>query len=313
MIHTLALLIAAASSAPPAPACNAAAAFTGTICAPAGPGKHPAIVLLGGSEGGDMMSHAAPTFAQHGYLAASVAYFGLPGLPQTLEDVPVETIGKAIQAVAARADVDPNRIAIMGISKGGELALLTASLYPQIHAVIAGVPSPFAWEGIAQGAGPPESSWTYNGKPLPYVAYGTAMGQQFSNAFTAHAPLDLRKGYDGAMQENAAQIAPAMFKLEQIKGPVLLVAAGDDQIWDSVRQSQMALQYLQAHHHAYADKMIQYPQAGHIFLFATPQRPMTSTPLGPLTMLLGGTAQANVQAAAKAWPEIFTFLGSALK
>lgn len=313
MIHTLALLLAAASPSPAPAPCGAAASFTGTICAPAAPGKHPAIVLLGGSEGGDMMSHVAPTFAQRGYVAASVAYFGAPGLPKTLENIPVETVGKAIQAIAARPDVDPDRIAIMGISKGGELALLTASLYPQIHAVIAGVPSPFAWQGIAQGYAPPQSSWTYNGKPLPYVAYGTAMGQQFSNAFTTHAALDLRKGYDGAMQENAAQVAPATFKLENIKGPVLFVAAGDDQIWNSVALSQMGLQYLREHHHAFADRMIQYPQAGHIFLFASADRPLTTAPMGPFTLMLGGSAQANVQAAAQAWPKIFTFLEQALK
>ncbi|HZZ64605.1 MAG TPA: acyl-CoA thioester hydrolase/BAAT C-terminal domain-containing protein [Candidatus Baltobacteraceae bacterium] len=313
MLHTIALLLAAASSAPAVPQCSAATQFTGTICTPATPGRHPAIILLGGSEGGDMMSHAAPQFSQRGYVAVSVAYFGAPGLPQTLENIPVETIGNAISVITSRQDVDPNRIAIMGLSKGGELALLAASIYPQIHAVVADVPSPFAWQGIAQGYGAPASSWTYNGKPLPYVAYAPAMGQVFANAFTTHAPLDLRKGYDASMQENRAQIAGAMFHLENIKGPVLFVGAGDDQIWNSVALSEIGLTYLHQHAHAYADALLQYPQAGHIFLFSTPNRPMTSAPMGPMTLSLGGTPKANVNASAQAWPKIFTFISEALK
>lgn len=148
MLATLALLIAANATADPA--CTKAVAFTGTICAPATPGKHPAILLLGGSEGGDSMSLAASAFAKKGYVAASVAYFGSPGLHSTLENIPAETVGKALDVIAKRSDVDPTRIAIMGISKGAELALLAASTYPQFRAVIADVPSPFAWQGIAQ-------------------------------------------------------------------------------------------------------------------------------------------------------------------
>lgn len=293
-------------------ACLAAAQFIGHVCTPGGAGKHPAIVLLGGSEGGDRMQFVAPRFAKAGYVAASVAYFGAPGLPSSLENIPVETVGNALNAIAARPDVDANRIAIMGYSKGGEFALLVASLYPQIHAAIAAVPSPFAWQGIAQGYGAPQSSWTYHGKPLPYVAYGTAMMQIFGPASAGKA-LRLRPGYEGSLQENAAQIPAAMFHLENIDGPVRFVSAGDDGIWNSTKQSQMGLQYLQQHKHRFADAIDDYPGAGHLFLFATPSRPMTSAPLGTMTLDLGGSAAANVAAGAQEWPKLIVFLAQALK
>lgn len=315
MLATLALIIAANTT--PAPAlpsnCKKATAFTGTICTPQTAGKHPAILLLGGSEGGDMMSRAAPGFAAKGYVAASVAYFGLPGLPRTLEDIPVETVGKALDDIAKRGDVDPSRIAIMGISKGGEFALLAASTYAQIHAVVAAVPSPFAWQGIAQGPSAPESSWTIGGKAVPYVAYSSTMGQIFMTAFTQHKALDLRPGYAASMQENKAQIAPAMFKLENIRGPVMMLGADEDQIWDSDAQSQIGMLYLAQHHHPYADVFLHYAGAGHIFLFSSPDRPMTQASMGPIALLLGGTAQANAAAAAQAWPRIYAFLDSALQ
>lgn len=312
MMNALALLVAVATSHPTASPCNASFAFTGTICTPATTGRHPAIVLLGGSEGGDVMSRAAPEFAAHGYVAASVAYFGAPGLPQTLENIPVETVGNAVQAIASRPDVDPERIAIMGASKGGELALLVASLYPQIHAVVAVVPSPFAWQGIAHALGAPTSSWTYESKPLPYVAYSAEMGQLFGAAFTTHAPLDLRKGYEASMRRNGSQVAPAMFRLENIKGPILFIAADDDQIWNSVAQSHMALTYLHEHNHPYADRLIQYPNAGHAFLYSSAKRPLLTAPMGPFTLMLGGTPSGNTKAATDAWPKILSFLSTAL-
>lgn len=313
MFATIALLVAAASPLPAAPACANVKTFAGTICAPAAPGKHPAILLLGGSEGGDSMSPAAQQFAQRGYVAASVAYFKMPGLPQTLQNVPVEIVGKALDEVSKRPDVDPERIAVMGISKGGELALLAASTYPQFHAVVAGVPSPFAWQGIAEGPGPATSSWSIGGKPVAYVPYSSAMGSVFQNAFVNRTPLHLRKGYDGSMQDNKADIPDAMFHLENIRGPVLMLAAQDDGIWDSVAQCELGMQYLRDRHHAYADRYLQYAGAGHIFLFATPDRPMTQAPLGTLTLMLGGTPQANVAAAKQAWPQVYAFLQMALQ
>lgn len=313
MLATIGLLFAAATVSPANVSCAAAQAFTGTVCAPSSPGKHPAILLLGGSEGGNSMAPIAKRFAGFGYVAASVAYFGAPGLPKTLENIPVETVGAALNDVAKRADVDRDKIAILGGSKGGELALLAASTYPQIHAVIADVPSPFAWEGIAAGPGAPESSWTIGGKPVPYVPYSSAMGEQFMNAYTMHQPLDLRKGYDAAMTDNKADIAPAMFQLQNIHGPVLLLAGDDDQIWNSDAQCAMALAYLQQHHHAYADKYVHYAGAGHMFLFARPGHASTQAALGPMTLLLGGSDQANLTAANAAWPLIGQFLQQSLR
>lgn len=313
MFATIGFLLAAASAPAAGVACAAATAFTGTICTPASPGKHPAILLLGGSEGGNSMAPVAKRFAGYGYVAASVAYFGAPGLPKTLENIPVETIGAALQDVAKRPDVDAGKIAILGGSKGGELALLAASTYPQIHAVVADVPSPFAWEGIAAGPGAPESSWTIGGKPVPYVPYTSTMGAQFMNAYTMHQPLDLRKGYDAAMNDNKADIAPAMFPLQNIRGPVLMLAGDDDQIWDSDAQCALALAYLQQHHHAYADKYVHYAGAGHLFLFARPGHASTQAALGPMTLLLGGSEQANVAAANAAWPLIGQFLQQSLR
>jgi dienelactone hydrolase len=309
------LILAAVAAATPSPApCTPATAFVGTICAPVTAGKHPAIVLLAGSGGGDTMQATAARFAGFGYVAVSVAYFNAPGLPKALTEIPVETVGKALDDLAKRPDVDANRIGIMGVSKGGEFALLAASTYPVIHAVVADVPSPFAWEGIAQQSMPSASSWSLAGQAVPYVPYASSMAEQFSDAFTNHQPLDLRKGYDAAMAAHKDAIPQAMFHLEKIDGPVLFLGADDDQIWDSDAQSQIGMTYLKEHNHPYADAYVHYPSAGHMFLFATPQNPLLSAPAGPgMTLLVGGTADGNLAAGAKGWEAIARFFASALR
>ena len=295
-----------------APSCAKAVAFVGTICTPAIGGRRPAIVLLGGSEGGDSTAPLAREFAEHGSVAASVAYFGAPGLPPALAEIPVETITRAIDDLVRRDDVDPARLSIFGISKGGELALLTASGDARISKVVAVVPSPYAWQDVPRGASDPAvSSWTRHGKQLPYVPYTEAIGRAYVEALRRRIPLALRGGYVDASKDTGA-VDRAMFPLERIAGPVLFVAAGDDQIWDSAAQSARGLACLSAHHHPYRDAIVEEPHAGHLFLLATPERPFTDAPFRDgLRLALGGTAEANVVAAGDAWPKIAAFLESA--
>lgn len=70
------------------------------------------------------------------------------------------------------------------------------------------------------------------------------MGQAFGTAFMERKPLDLRPGYEASMKVNAAQLPAAMFHLENIHGPVMMIAAGKDRIWNSAEQSKIGMEYL---------------------------------------------------------------------
>lgn len=320
-LNILAACIASAAPLPaptrlPAGCSNVRAPFIGTICAPSNPGRHPAMLLLGGSEGGNStMPSIAPLFAAHGYVAVTVAYFGLPGLPKHLVSVPVETIGRALRAVAARKDVNPKEIGILGGSKGGEFALLAASTYPQIRAVVADVPSPVAFMGLGANDIPAGCSWSYRGKALPCVPVSQSASSAIGMQFEHGGPIQLRVLYDLSLDADPAQVRASFFPLQRIHGPVLCLAAADDQMWDSPRQCAMAMRYLKAHHHAYADRSIVYPNAGHTFLWAMhgPQSAMTSYRIGGGTVMeLGGTRAGDVAASTRAWKTIWTFLAHAL-
>ena len=314
LMATVPVLVAQAATS--APKCTKMTTpFVGTLCSPTDGKRHPAMILLGGSEGGDSMAKIATLFARHGYVAASVAYFGLPGLPKYLVDVPVETIGHAITALQARHDVLGNRLGIMGGSKGGEFSLLAASTYPQIHATIALVPSPVGFMGLGQYNMPTECSWSKNGKSLPCVSASdsgkAAIGQEFSGV----NPVSLKPLYDLSLDANASETAAAFFPLQNIHGPVFCMAAASDAMWNSPRQCTMTMKYLSAHHHAYADQQIVYPNAGHVFLFSPwmPVKDVLAVPIpGTPGLAFGGTLKGDFAASKAGWKDIWKFLGVAL-
>ncbi|MGZ7134905.1 MAG: acyl-CoA thioesterase/BAAT N-terminal domain-containing protein, partial [Methanobacterium sp.] len=102
----------------------------------------PAVLIVSGSEGGiSTPDIIAGVLASHGYAALALAYFDMPGLSPILEEIPIEYVEKAIKWLKKHQTVDNERLAMMGTSKGAELTLLSASMFPDIKAVIAASPS----------------------------------------------------------------------------------------------------------------------------------------------------------------------------
>ncbi len=139
--------------------------LVGKLFIPPGADRLPALILLGGSGGGLDWEKAA-LLSSHGYVTLALAYFGIPPLPRTLRNLPLEYFATAIRWLSCLPQVDGNRLAVMGSSKGGELALLLAATFPEIRAVIGIVPTGVLWQGFGKG---PAASWTHGGRPLPYA------------------------------------------------------------------------------------------------------------------------------------------------
>jgi Acyl-CoA thioester hydrolase/BAAT N-terminal region/BAAT / Acyl-CoA thioester hydrolase C terminal len=104
--------------------------------------RGPAVLVLGGSEGGLPGTLLSALLASSGYPALGVAYFGAPGLSQTLSKIPLEYFAGALRWLARQPGVNPGSIAVLGVSRGSEAAQLLGVYYPGlVHAVIASVPS----------------------------------------------------------------------------------------------------------------------------------------------------------------------------
>jgi dienelactone hydrolase len=63
--------------------------LVGTFFRPSTPGPHPAVIVLGGSDGG-LREGSAAVIARQGYATLALAYFGVGPLPPELVEVPVE-------------------------------------------------------------------------------------------------------------------------------------------------------------------------------------------------------------------------------
>jgi acetyl esterase/lipase len=141
--------------------------LVGVLYTPRGRTRRPAAVVFGGSEGGNGMLDAAAMLAAHGYPALALAYVGAPGLPSQLVDIPLEYFARAVRVLRRSPHVDPARVAVMGDSRGGELALLRAATFPTlIHGAIGLVPSASVYPAPAAEL----RAWTLHGRPLPLAA-----------------------------------------------------------------------------------------------------------------------------------------------
>jgi dienelactone hydrolase len=122
----------------------------------------PAVVVIGGSQGGEDTLTAA-ALAMAGYPALALGYFKEPGLPQCLCAIPLEYFARAVHWLRAQPVARGRRVVLIGGSRGAEAALLVASYEPHLFdAVVADSPSAYV-NGAFGGTG---AAWTFHGKPL---------------------------------------------------------------------------------------------------------------------------------------------------
>jgi dienelactone hydrolase len=141
--------------------------LAGTLYTPAAvtPGT-PAVVVLGGAEGGEDVLPALG-LAMSGYPALALAYFGDPGLPQCLCSIPLEYFARAVSWLRAQPAGRGRPVVLYGVSRGAEAVLLLASYLPHLaDAVVASSPTA-AVNGAVSAAG--GAAWTFGGQPMAPV------------------------------------------------------------------------------------------------------------------------------------------------
>jgi pimeloyl-ACP methyl ester carboxylesterase len=194
-----------------------------------------AVVLLGGSEGGRYWSYH-PEFVQElvnqGFCVLSLAYFGTNRLPKNLRAIPLEYFHQAFLWLSTQKNlVLPGDYALVGVSRGAELALLLGSRYPQVKTVVAIDPSSVVFPGpptsLLDAIGKEHSAWSEKGQELPFVripySWTTIKGMA-----SGKRTRMFEDALGDTLQVNAAAI-PA----EKIQGPILLVSFKHDQVWPS--------------------------------------------------------------------------------
>lgn len=284
----------------------------GTLFIPAGDGPHPAITLVSGS-GGGIFEYRAALYAAHGVAAFALAYFNYETLPKILVDIPLEYFEKSIQYLQHRDDIDGDRLAITGGSRGGELSLVLGSVFPAYKVVIADVPSGIVWGGF--GHDPVEgnkAAWIHNGEPLPYMdaEFDPDIYSYYGDYTERGEAIPGTPGFLETMKRNEAVVKKAGIPVENIRGAVLLISGEDDQMWPSTDLADIALRRLEANNFPYPYEHVSYPNVGHLIM----------PPYGPTTIVsikhpvdggyyaFGGKPEANYRAGIDSWHKTLGFL-----
>jgi dienelactone hydrolase len=241
----------------------------GTIFVPVSAPPRAAVLLIGGS-GGSEPSYVAEPLASAGIAALSVAYFARPGLPGQLRDISLEYFFSALEVLRDQLPPD-TPLAVLGMSRGSKAAMLTSiQSGVRVHGVLVTVPG-----NIVAGSWPPGGpAWLLDGRPLPYAS---------------HADL-------------AFEDPRTLIPVEQVPGPVFLLAAGADRVWPSAAMARALSRRLREYGDPHGHVLLEYPGAGHGIGYLIPRLPAGLSPPE-----LTDTDQDR-DARADAWPKAVQFI-----
>lgn len=271
----------------------------------------PVVVILHGADGGtEAGERFGPILARMGYVAVGLPYYSpdwgqygppkaLPELSGSFVDIPVDQLARLRDTLAAMPGVDIEQFALFAGSKGSEFALIAASRYDWIDAVVAYTPSDIVWEGWgletleAEGT---RSSFAFEGQALPFMPY-----RGFVEGLLAGDAADLRAIHENGRADHPEREATARIPVENYGGALLLIAGEKDAQWNAARQARNIQATRQAA--GLRTEVLIYPEAGHDLIGDGGPRQAHRS---------GGTPEANAAARADAWPRVVTFLANAL-
>lgn len=254
------------------------------------------LTLLGSS--GLMDVERARFFAQHGAHGMALRWFGGKGQAPGICEIPIEVFVRAVN----RLSQEPiDRLAVVGLSKGAEAALLLACVDARIDLTVAVSPSSVVWANVGPGLDgnvtPYRSSWTWAGEPLPFVAY-----DEHWEPAEAHGPIAYRSLYEQSLALDPIAADAAAIPIEEAKGDLVLVAGHDDRLWPSVSSARALSQRRVANDRQV--EVILNERAGH-----SPLWPGQPVPPPSPQIERGGTPSADAELGSATWSALAQRLG----
>nr|MCR4790029.1 hypothetical protein [Treponemataceae bacterium] len=217
-----------------------------------------ALIIVSGSEGGlEYAEKMAEYFQSHSIPSLAVGYFKTKHSVKHLSKIPVETIGDAISFLK---HLGYEKIGILGLSKGSELAMAAAINYPAISCVIVRTPSYFYTEGLKGSKSSKTSCWTYKDKELPYTPNKIRKAHPVLSFFKNKEFNILKVNSDKDVREDS------IIPVEKIKGPVLIMSTKADTIWPSAESGEKIAKRLADKNFPYKYKHICFEHMSH-FMF----------------------------------------------
>ncbi|MBA2560883.1 MAG: acyl-CoA thioesterase [Propionibacteriales bacterium] len=263
---------------------------------PSSPVRVGVLVLLGSHD--QMNVERARLLARHGAHALSLRWFGGDGQPPGVCEIPLENFVRALD----RLSEEPvDGIAVIGLSKGAEAALLLACVDDRVDLTVAMSPPSVVWANVGPGLDgqttPYRSSWTWRGEQLPFVAYDDDWVPAEDDG-----PIAYRTLYEQSLLLDPDATRAAAIPIEEAEGDLVLVAGHDDELWPSV-SSVRALAARRVSNDRQVEVIIN-ERAGH-----HPVLPGQSVPPSSPHLRRGGTAESDGELGAAIWAVITQRLG----
>jgi len=265
------------------------------------------IVMIGGS-GGELGANLpiASLLASHGFNVLTVAYFNEKGLPPKLAEIPLEYFEKVFAWLGNNSLTANKEIYLHCTSKGGEMGLILASRYPFIKKVAAFAPHAYCFQGLNFKN---VSSWTYKGKPLPYIRLKN--GTIFANMLTCfikNKPFGYTHTYKNGLI-NAKNKEDARIKIETASADLLLFAGKQDNIWNAYDGCVEIMETLRKSNYQHKYELCTYENAGHPFYapYIIPAGEASMKVAPRMTFSTGGTLKGNVEAQVDSWEKMLEF------
>jgi esterase/lipase len=228
--------------------------------------KDKVMIVMSGSNGGmTLTKQEAEFYHKNGIPALALALFKTKQTPKELSRVPVEYVEKAIGWLKK---LGYKQVGIDGTSKGSEMALVAASLFPELSCVIVRVPSHFVSEGLA-GSGKNKtpsgtSCWSYRGRELPYAPYR-------SRSFHILQMLMREKEMHIITFNRDKDITPeTLIPIENIKAPIFMLSSKHDEVWPSYESAVYMERKLNEIGFPYPHKHIAYEHISHAVITRLP-------------------------------------------
>lgn len=228
--------------------------------------KDKVLIVMSGSDGGMRLTKQESEFYhRNGIPALALALFKTKQTPKELSLVPVEYVERAVSWLKQQGY---RQIGIDGTSKGSEMALVAASLFPELSCVIVRVPSHFVSEGLS-GSGKDKapsgtSCWSYHGKPLPYAPYR-------SRSFNILGMFLKEKEMHIITFNRDKEVTPeTLIPITKIRAPILMLSSRHDEVWPSFESASLMEKELTEAAFPYPHKHVAYEHMSHAVVTKLP-------------------------------------------
>ncbi|XP_063864232.1 acyl-coenzyme A thioesterase 1-like isoform X4 [Scylla paramamosain] len=263
----------------------------GCLFLPPGDGPFPGVVDMFGSAGG-LLEYRSAQLASRGIASLALAFFAYDDLPKSLEEFNMAYFEEAVEFLLKHEKVEKPNMGVIGISKGGDLALSMSTFIPEVTAGVC----------INGSISNIQSRLNLHDRSIPGLDFDLGKIEIVDGTMDCYESVNDPKEYP-----------ETIIPIERADANFLFLVSCDDRNWKSEMFADLAVERLRL-----AGKtnytVNKYPGAGHLleppystFCWASYHKMIRAS------MLWGGSLRPHIDAQVHAWNTLLTFLGKHLR